>query len=139
MNLTYTESFRRYGAVLRNNVWSVAALSAKQELVLSMWEQQLRLDAQRKQLIYEDKLSDWLGNDMGRKELRGLLEQAQRDQLTVRMVIAHPVGETAQSQVGQVANESLIRKTFSVRPELQGKVVAFDGDALRIEFSKAAS
>jgi len=137
MNLTYTESFRRYGAVLRNNLWSVAALSDTKELVLSMWEQQLRFDSQRKRLIYEDRLSDWLGNELGRQELKVLLEQALREQLTVRMVIAHPTGEAARALVGQITNESQIQKTFSVRPELQGQVTAFDGDALCIEFAKA--
>jgi len=68
-----------------------------------------------------------------------LLERAQRDPLTVRMVITHLFGDAARAQMGQVSSVALIRKAFSVRSELQGQVVAFDDDALRMEFLKATA
>lgn len=68
-----------------------------------------------------------------------MLERAQRDPLTVRMVTTHLFGDAAPAQVGQVSNEALIRKALSVRSELQGLVVAFDDDALRMEFLKATA
>lgn len=123
----------------RNNAWAVAALSTTQELVLSMRDQQLCFDAHGRQLIYEDRLPEWLGNELGSRELKGLLERAQRDPLTVRMVITHLFGDAARAQMGQVSSVALIRKAFSVRSELQGQVVAFDDDALRMEFLKATA
>lgn len=136
MNINYTEAFRRYGASLHNTMWSVAAINDKNELVMSLWENQLRFDAATKRLVYQDQLSEWLGNSLGRQELHGLLAQAAEDGLCVRVVIAHPIGDKARAQVGEVKDESLVRKTFSVRPELRGSIKHYDGDLLRIEFEK---
>lgn len=136
MKMNYTEAFARYGATLRNNMWSVGALNDKQELVLSAWENQLTFDGLRKRLVYTDQLSAWLGNEPGRSELKRLLELAKEKSLPVRIVIAHPEGERAQAQVGKISDESLIRKSFSVRPELRGTITDFDGDRVSIEFAR---
>jgi len=136
MASTYSESFKRYGATLRNNLWSVSAFSISGELVLSLWENQLSFDRERRTLVYLDKLSGWKGNRAGREELRTNLNLAFSEHRAVRIVISHPLGPEAKSQVGQVDDESQIQKTFSVRPDLVGTITEFDGDLLQLEFKQ---
>ena len=71
--------------------------------------------------------------------VRNLNQQAHRPAAARRTPRTPPGGDAARAQMGQVSNEALIRKALSVRSELQGQVVAFDDDALRMEFLKATA
>jgi hypothetical protein len=56
------------------------------------------------------------------------LEQAQRDELNVRLVIAH-----------WSAGANSTAEYFHVRPDVVGRVTEFDGDRFVIEFRKVAA
>jgi hypothetical protein len=76
---------------------------------------------------YIDALSNWeVDNPSGRDLLRRHLDEAQREGKIVRVVIAHG----SQSDVRAA-------RYFQVRPDLIGRVAAFDGDSFSIEFNKA--
>jgi hypothetical protein len=82
---------------------------------------------------YEDRLSRFAHNVAGTNLARGHLEQALREQLPVRVVIAtsgDPAAVDAGGSGSEQANE------FHVREDLAGRVVEFDGDRFVIEFTR---
>ena len=137
MGLGYVEAFAVYGAKLTNPQWSVSAFGSDGALVLSLWENLLARGAEKGTMVYRDKLSEWLGNPLGRAELHEHLRVAQAKNLPIRLVIAHPATLKDREMVGRVADESLIKKTFSARVDVEGSLESLDGDALFIVFRKA--
>lgn len=130
----YTEAFARYGARLTNRGWSLSAFTPTGDLVVSVWHTQLDIDLKSRTMTYEDVLSNWLGNAVGKAELSRHLNQVQRDGGRVRLIIAHPKNEAAKALIGKVPNEAIIPKTFEVRPKMIGTLEEFDGDYLKYIF-----
>jgi len=124
--LGIVQAFKTYGAKLANFRWAVSAIAGDGSLVVSCWDDHFR--TVNKSLHYEDTLSRWSAeNTPGSDLLKSHLEQAQRDSLGVRLVIAHgPAGP------GKTASH------FHVRPDLMGRVANFDGDRFVIAFKTAA-
>ncbi len=127
--MTLTEAFAQYGAKLRNVQWAVSDI-ADGHLVASLWAHKFR-KAVDGVMAYEDQLSRWSG--AGNSIFRQHLEQAVRDQLPVRVVIVRAEDPAA---VDCGVDASLIQKTFSIRPELLGRVSKYDGDQFAIEFRR---
>ena len=127
--LTLTEAFAHYGAKLRNVQWAVSDI-ADGHLVVSLWAHKFR-KAVDGIVPYEDQLSRW--NGAGNKLFRQHLEQAFRDQLPVRVVIVRAQDPEA---VDRGIDASALKKSFSVRPELTGQIVEYDGDQFVIEFRR---
>ena len=127
--LSLTSAFARYGAKLPNPQWAVSAVNSTGEVVVSCWKHYLK--GANGKLIYEDSLSRWAGNAAGNNLLREHLTRALADDLPVRLVIAR-TDATDIVDSGQDASQAA--KTFGVREDLVGKVVAFDGDHFEIEF-----
>jgi hypothetical protein len=115
-------AFKIYDAKLTSSRWAVSAIAHDGALVVSCSEAHFH-----KGMRYVDALSRW-GDDnpTGRDLMRRHLDQAQREDKIVRLVIAHG------AQSGVRAAEY-----FHVRPDLVGRVTAFDGDSFTIEFNKA--
>ena len=66
--------------------------------------------------------------------MRDHLNLAQLNSLPIRLVVA----KTAEmDHVDAGKDASAIPKTFSVRPELRGRLVTFDGDNFVIDFKRA--
>jgi len=128
-SLNFSAAFARYGATLKNVQWAVSSI-ANNQLVISCWAQYFQKEGEGC-LVYRDRLSRWSGP--GNNLLKTHLEEAVRDELPVRLVIARSEDPTAVAS-GKPASE--IKKSFSVRPEFIGKLVEFDGDAFVIEFRK---
>lgn len=135
--MNYTEAFAEYGATLTNPQWSVSAFARDGSLVVCLWQNYVKRGQERGTLEYQDTLSKWLGNVPGRNEIRDHLRIVQRSVLPVRLVIAHPISDADAELVGTLADESTIRKTFSVKKEAIGRLEEFDDDTLRIVFRKA--
>ena len=106
-------------------------------LVLSLWQDLLKRGPENGTLEYRDTLSKWKGNYIGRTELQAHLSSAKASGVPVKIVIAHPATLADAALVGNVADESTINKTFSVRKDLVGSLEVFDGDELRIVFKRA--
>lgn len=138
MSLIYTEAFAKYGATLNNQKWSVSAFGSDDALVVSLWQDWIKQGTEKGTLVYRDTLSLWKGNDDGRNELRNHLNAIKASGVRIRLVIAHPVSVDDASLVGKVADESKIKKTFSVREDVLGTLEEFDGDSLCIVFRRAA-
>ena len=139
MNLV--EAFRRQGARLNNPRWSVSAFAADGSLVVCLWEHLLKpaTDAGtgERTLQYEDQLSTWVGNrDHGAPELKTHVERATTERAPLKLVIAHAVDPAERALVGRVADESAIRKEFSIREDFVGEVAEFDGDSMRLVFRR---
>lgn len=126
--LTLSNAFRHYGAKLINPRWSCSEIAHDGSLVLSGWNHHLDASAMR----YEDRLSRWSYNRLGRERLRKHLSQAAAQNLPVRLVIATADDPKA---VETERDASTLRKTFAVRDDVIGRVIAFDGDEFVIEFS----
>jgi hypothetical protein len=129
--MTFTDAFATYSAKLHNPMWSISTFGPDGSLVVSLWENWFKKGDAPGTLTYSDKLSRWKGNEPGRNEFRRHLEQAQEGGATLRIVLAHPDPSQAY-QVGNVADESNIKKTFSVRSDWIGSVDFFDGDEYRL-------
>ncbi|CAN7246164.1 hypothetical protein LJR175_001015 [Variovorax sp. LjRoot175] len=136
MPLTYTEAFAKYGAKLHNTNWSVSAFGSDGSLVVSLYETLIKPASEKGTLVYVDTLSHWQGNEPGRREFERHLHAVVASRLPIKVVIAHPTSEQDAALVGNVADESKIKKTFSVREDFVGSLADFDGDTLRIVFRR---
>jgi hypothetical protein len=126
--VSLTKAFSIYGAKPKNTRWSVSAIAADGAVVISCWQMFFS-----RGMIYADSLSRWHGNKPGSDELRTIVELAFHDNLPVKLVIAHPEND---KDIAGVWDASKVTKRFSVRPDLEGRVVEFDGDKFVIEYSK---
>jgi hypothetical protein len=126
----FVEAFKKFNAKLDNPMWAVSSISDKGEFVLSCWSQYFER-GEKGVLRYVDRLSRWTGNTVGNNLLKSHLVKAHSEALPVRLVIA-----TAESpeEVESVDDASKIKKTFSVREDLVGRVTSFDGDNFVIEY-----
>ena len=138
MSLIYTEAFAQYGAKLNNQNWSVSAFGSDGCLVVSLWQDWLKRGQEKGTLVYTDTLSHWKGNKDGQNELRRHLVAVKNSGVPIKLVIAHPASPEDAALVGKVSDESKIKKTFSVRPEVVGTLEDFqDEDTLRIVFRRS--
>ncbi|MFT2157968.1 hypothetical protein [Pseudomonas putida] len=132
--LGYTEAFKRYDAVLDNPNWAVSAISSDGSLVISCWTHYFE-KRQPDVLVYVDSLSRWKGyNKPGLNLLRKHLEHTASENVMVRLVMARTSDPAAVDLGGDA---SKLKNTFSVREDLIGKLITFDGDNFTIEFRKA--
>ncbi|MFG0863147.1 hypothetical protein [Pseudomonas sp. CJQ_13] len=132
--LNYTEAFKRYDAVLDNPNWAVSAISSDGSLVISCWTHYFERP-QPDVLVYVDSLSRWKGyNKPGLNLLRKHLEHTASENVKVRLVMARTSDPAAVDLGGDA---SKLKNTFSVREDLIGKLITFDGDNFTIEFRKA--
>jgi hypothetical protein len=109
----------------------VSAVAPDGSVVISCWSHLFRKDGAV--LGYHDRLSRWAGNKAGNRLLHEHLEAAVRDGTPVRAVIA-TAADSAKVDAGESASSAGNR--FHVRPDLVGRVVAFDGDAFQIDFER---
>lgn len=132
-DLGFKEAFAKFGAKPVNAMWAVSAIADDGALVISCWSHMCKPGG-KGILLYTDCLSRWGGNELGCNLLRAHLEQAVAQGLPVRMVIA----TTAETEaVDQGHDASKVKKTFHVRKDVQGRVIAFDGDNYTLEFRRA--
>ncbi len=127
-DLGFAEAFAKYGAKLKNVNWSVCAESPDGSLVVSLWSHHFK-----KGMVYRDTTACWSG--AGKNEFVKYLDAAYKTKQKVRLVIAtttHP------ELVESGADASKIPKTFTVREDLVGRVVEFDGERFAIEFEHVA-
>lgn len=134
MSKGYVEAFGKYGATLSAPRTSVSAFGEDGCLVLSLWQDYLKRGEAKGTLEYRDTLSKWKGNVQGRSELKRHLKAVQDSPRPIKLVIARPASTADAALVGKVADESKIKKTFSVREDLVGTIESYDGDELRIVF-----
>ncbi len=119
--LGLVEAFKVYGAKLHNPRWAVSSIATDGAVVISCWENFFQ-----KGMRYVDTLSRWADNNpAGRDLLKSHIEQAVRDDLPVRLVIAH-----------WATSGPRTADYFHVRPDLVGRITEFDGDKFIIEFKK---
>ena len=83
-NLTFTEAFARYGAILRNRMWSVSAWTPQGELVVSQWAHHYRKGPEAT-AEYWGNTERWDGP--GKNEFRVNLEKAKTQGSRVRLII----------------------------------------------------
>lgn len=128
--LTLTESFARYGATLKNPMWSVSAWTPHGELVVSEWAHHYRKG--------EDSTAEYFGNmarwqGPGNAEFRANLQRAKAERSRVRLVIVS-TPEVERVEAGEDASK--LKKEFDVRPDLVGEVVELNGDEYMIRFHR---
>lgn len=128
--LKLSEAFKSYGATRKNPRWSMSAKADDGSVVISCWEKLFS-----KGMVYSDRLSRWEGNKLGNAELRQLIAEAKDLDLPVRLIVAHLEDNAA---LDGVWDASEIKKNFSTRPDVVGRVTAFDGDTFTIVFSKSS-
>lgn len=130
--LSFTDAFAEYGAKLANPQWAFSAIADDGALVLSCWQHKFTTPS-KGILRYSDRLSRWQRSAPGKNLLITHLEQAFKDKLRVRLVIAS-TPETAAVDAG--VDVSGASKTFHLKKDFIGEVVSFDGDAFVIDFAK---
>jgi hypothetical protein len=130
-NLSLTESFARYGATLKNPMWSVSAWTPDGELVVSQWAHHYRKGPENS-AEYWGQTSRWDGP--GKNEFKSNLERARAQGSRVRLVVVS-TKEVARVEDGEDASK--LKKEFDVRPELVGQVVQLNGDDYVIRFRRA--
>lgn len=125
------EAFARYGATLANVMYSTSAWTPKDTLVLSLWSHHARRGPSGT-LEFADSADRW--HSKGNSEFRLNIQRAFESQAEIRLVIAH-ASDPARIEAGEDARK--IKKDHSVRPELVGKVIEWDGSRYLIRFQTA--
>lgn len=125
------EAFKKYGAPLRNVQWSVSAWAPDGALVVSLWEHHYRKSPPGT-LEFEGSVNRW--NGPGNTEFRENVARAFETKATVRLVVVR-TEEIARVEAGEDA--SRIKKAFSSRAELVGRVIEWDGERYAFQFTKA--
>ena len=82
---------------------------------------------------YTDILSRWEANSLGNNLLREHLLLALAESLPIRLVVATALNTLP---IDKGWDASLISKTFHIKPEVVGRLVAFDGDEFIIDFRR---
>jgi hypothetical protein len=98
-------------------------------LVVSLWEHHRRKGSPPKTLVFADSVLRWKGP--GNAEFRANIDKAFSSSSSVRLVIVHTEA-VAHVESGQDASK--VKKEFSVRPDLVGKVTEWDGENYAITF-----
>src|SRR5258708_12699967 len=126
--LTFTGAFASYGAVPKNARWSCSAIAKDGALVFSGWKHLLHryIDGH---YLYKDELSRWGLTSPGARLLSDHLTQALENDLSLKLVLAtaHDPNDILPHK-----DASKVQKTFSLRDDLVGRVVSFDGDSFVI-------
>ena len=130
--MPFVESFRAFNAELANPQWAYSAKAADGSLALSCWAHRLKL--QGGVLRYEDYLSRWNVNALGKNLLIAHLREGLEKQLPVRLVVATAEDPTVIDR-GETATG--MRNTFHPKPEVVGRVVLFDEENFAVEFRKS--
>ena len=123
-----TDAFSKYGAKLKNFVWSVAAENSEGELVLSLWKHFFKPG--KGIITYVDHVSRWSGP--GNTEFRAYLDNAYKQGQVVRAVIGRTSDEEALSRG---VDAHTLDNTFHVREDWIGRVTVWDGENYEIEFT----
>jgi len=129
---SFSQCFVQYHAKLINPQWAVSAIAQDGSLVLSCWSLYFSRP-NGNTLRYTDKLSRWSGNELGNNLLRSHLEAARTDDLTIRLVIATPLDRRV---VDEGKDASKAGNKFHTKPDVEGRLAAFDGDEFVIDFCR---
>jgi|LakMenEpi03Aug12_release.lakeMendotaPanAssembly.Ray.scaffolds.fasta_scaffold1164864_2 hypothetical protein len=134
---TLTEAFRKFGAEPINRNWSVSAISANNELVVSCWNHKDYLFKKSDALVYRDRLSRWQGS-LGNDRLKLHLIEAWDRKLPVRLIQSTPDDpDAARAVIENGGDASAIKKHFHAREDLIGSFTSFeDHDLFVFEFRK---
>lgn len=124
------DAFSRYDATLRNVQWSVSAWAADGSLVVSLWDHHRRKGLAGT-LEFADSANRWQGP--GNTEFRENVAKAFESGAPVRLVIAR-TEEVARVEAGEDASK--IKKVFSIRQDLVGRVIEWDGMNYAFRFTK---
>lgn len=127
------DAFLKYKAEQRNVQWSVSAWNPDGELVISVWAHH-QLPNTPGAMEFEAFASRWAGP--GNKEFRENVQRAFETNASLRLVIAK-TDEIKRVEASEDASK--IKKEFSVRTDLVGKVVEWDGDRYLFRFEKAVA
>ena len=125
------EAFSRYGATLRNVQWSVSAWTPDGTLVVSLWDHHRRKGLAGT-LEFAASASRWKGP--GNSEFRENVTKAFELGSMVCLVIVR-TEDVARVEAGEDASN--IKKVFSVRQDLIGKVIEWDSENYAFRFTKA--
>lgn len=125
------EAFSRYEANLHNVQWSVSAWTPDGTLVVSLWDHHRRKSLAGT-LEFAASASRWKGP--GNSEFRENVTKAFELDSMVRLVIVR-TEDVARVEAGEDASK--IKKVFSVRQDLIGKVIEWDGENYAFRFTKA--
>ncbi|MBC8742975.1 hypothetical protein F6X40_41725 [Paraburkholderia sp. UCT31] len=140
------EAFRRFNAKPRNHLYDVTAISetAPPELVVALVGAYRQWMRRRDELPpnvreYRDDLRDW-GASPAVNEVRGHLCRALDEALTVRLVMV-TVSSANAAKIDAEPGASMrgTATDFEPRPDMLGRVTAFDGNSFTIRFERAAS
>ena len=123
MNLSLSDAFARFGAKPSNRLRSLSAMAADGALVLNCFLAYFGHPA-RGVLRYEDRLSRQSPGGSDTELLGQHLTLAHTGALPVRMVVS----SRAAADTGG--------SSCHVRPDLIGKVAAFDGDHFIVDFTR---
>ena len=124
MNLTLVDAFGRFGATPVQRVRGLSAIAADGAMVLNC-SQSYFAHPSPGILRYEDRLSREPEPSKQVALLSQHLTRARDEALPVRMVVAVAPGMKGGAASG-----------YHVRPDLVGKVVEFDGDHFKIDFTR---
>lgn len=125
MNLSLSDAFARFGAKPSNRLRGLSAMAADGALVLNCFLAYFGHPA-RGVLRYEDRLSRQSPGGSDTELLGRHLTLAYEGALPVRMVVSSRAVEGTGSSTS----------ACHVRPDLIGKVAAFDGDHFIVDFTR---
>jgi hypothetical protein len=122
--LSLVDAFAKFGAKPTTRLRGLSAIASDGALVLKCALPRFGRP-QRGVLRYEDQVSRESTDPQGSALLKQHISRAHDEGLPVRMVVA----SAADASNGKIS--------FHVRPDLVGKVTAFDGDKFTVDFTRS--
>jgi len=127
-HLTLARAFATFGARLANYNWAISAIAEDGALVYSCWNELLKQSGGL--LRYTDRLSRWRSNVQGNQLAHEHLTSAFHDNRPVRLVVAM----TKDPGLLTAGAKTRGQTKWSVRKDVEGRVISFDGDKFVIDF-----
>ena len=136
-DLSKTQAFAEYGAVLTNHVNEYSAIAKDGSVVLECWNHLIERESNGAWRYQIDDLSTWTNNH-GKNLLVRHLKYAFEETRPVRLVRAIPT-ENAKPEVAELTERKYQRVSTSERILFIGEVLAFDSNHFVIVFRRIKS
>lgn len=128
MNLSLVEAFGKFGAKPTNRLRGQSAIASDGALVLTCQHNKFGHPSQGV-LRYEGKLAKEADDAAVNVALGQHLTTARDGNLPVRLVV----------MTSSVDGKGKATRSFHVRPDLEGKLVSFDGESYVVDFTRAST
>jgi hypothetical protein len=133
-DLTLTEAFAEYGAILGNHINEYSAIAKDGSVVIGCWERRIKRTAPGVWRYEVRDVLQWAAH--GRNVLMEHLKYASSQSKPLRIVVVVPSGEIGEKIYDESVSGRNIPKSYHVRKDFVGQVVSLDENHFILDFKR---